>query len=220
MFRISALLATAVVLAGCQPTAGIEPQSTPTVQVVEESGWRRLASSEDEARVDGAAEAWDEALAVARRAGFRRQIAAEGRLLEPDGALPRAAPSPGSYNCRLLRFANPSGRRGRSMTAFPPFFCHVGVDADQLSITKQTGSERPSGYLWDEPGTSHMVFLGSLALGSDEAPLAYGDDQSRDMAGLFERVGPLRFRLVIPRPRTGAILEIFELTPAPAQPVE
>ena len=60
-------------------------------------------------------------------------------------------------------------------------------------------------------------FLGSLALGNETEPRAYGEDPERDMAGIFERVGPLRFRLVVPRPRTGSILEVLELTPAEVQ---
>ena len=62
-----------------------------------------------------------------------------------------------------------------------------------------------------------MIFLGSLALGNETEPLAYGEDPGRDMAGVMERIGPLRFRLVVPRPSTGSILEVLELTPAPIQ---
>ncbi len=216
MCRNRALIAAALLLAACQPVTN--DVATPSEVVApEEEGWRRLASAEDEARIEEAASAWEEALAQANRAGFRRQVAAEGRLLVPDAALPLPAASPGSYRCRLLRFGG-SGRRARAMTAFPPFFCHVGVDANQLSITKQTGSERPSGYLWEDGEKPHLVFLGSLALGGNESPVAYGVDPDRDMAGLFERIGPLRFRLVIPKPRNGATLEVFELVPAPAQP--
>jgi hypothetical protein len=102
--------------------------------------------------------------------------------------------------------------------AFKPFFCNIGVNNERLSITKQTGSERPAGYLWEEEGSSRrLVFLGSLALGNEDAPLAYGDDLNRDMAGVFERVAPFRFRLVIPSPRGTSKLDVIELIPAPTQ---
>jgi hypothetical protein len=58
-----------------------------------------------------------------------------------------------------------------------------------------------------------MVFLGSLALGDEEAPLAYGDDPKRNMAGVFERIGAFRWRLVIPWPQSTSKLQVFELTP-------
>ena len=63
-----------------------------------------------------------------------------------------------------------------------------------------------------------LVFLGSLALGDEEQPLAYGEDAKRDMAGIFERIGPFRWRLVIPWPQDGAKLNVFELTPVVDQP--
>ena len=39
------------------------------------------------------------------------------------------------------------------------------------------------------------------------------------MAGTFERVGPFRWRLVIPWPQSnGSKLEVYELTPVADQP--
>ena len=48
--------------------------------------------------------------------------------------------------------------------------------------------------------------------------LAYGDDRKRDMAGILERIGPFKWRLVIPWPQDGAKLQVFELTPVADQP--
>ena len=77
-------------------------------------------------------------------------------------------------------------------------------------------SQRPAGYLWEDGGRDRLIFLGSLAPG-DEAPRAYRDDPARDMAGLFERIAAFRYRLVIPSPRGGAKLEVYELVPAEVQ---
>ena len=52
----------------------------------------------------------------------------------------------------------------------------------------------------------------------EQEPLAYGDDPRRNMAGVLERVGPFRWRLVIPWPLNGAKIEVFELTPVADQP--
>ena len=50
-----------------------------------------------------------------------------------------------------------------------------------------------------------------------ETPLsAYGDDRARDTIGLFERVGPFRYRLVLPW-RGDNKLAVVELVPAPEQ---
>lgn len=211
------MLVALLLLAGCSKPDRDRPR--PIVEVEEpETGWKTVANDEDIARIEALDSAWYEALEVARASGFEKQVAAEGPLLDPDGALPRAAPGPGSYMCRLIRMGPRETRRAAVYAAFKPFFCNVGVNNDQLSITKQTGSERPAGYLWEEPGNSkRLFFLGSLALGTEEAPLAYGDDPARDMAGVFERVGPFRYRLVIPRPRGTSKLDVIELVPAPRQ---
>jgi hypothetical protein len=202
--------AAALFLTGCQ-AAGGPPRPAGLVETVSEP-WRNVATATDLDRLERIDSAWQEALAEARRGGFARQIAAEGALLDPQAALPRAAPTPGSYRCRVIKLGTPG--RGRAFRAFNPFFCHVGVEGELLSITKQTGSERPGGYLWDLD-TRRLVFLGSMALGTEEVPRAYGEDAERDMAGMFERVGPFRWRLVVPWPRGESKLDVFELVPAP-----
>jgi hypothetical protein len=210
------VLAMILSLGGCA-----QQKERPQIVVAEiekpAAGWKSVARDEDVAKIEALDGAWAEALAAARRGGFSKQIASEGPLLQPTGALARAAPSPGAYMCRLIRIG-PAEPRGAAYNAFKPFFCNIGVNGEQLSITKQTGSERPAGYLWEQEGnSSRLVFLGSLALGTEDAPLAYGDDPTRDMAGVFERVAPFRYRLVIPRPRGTSKLDVIELVPAPVQ---
>lgn len=200
------LLATA-----CQTRPGPGPRVA--VAAADGADWRRTASTEDAQRIARLPEAWTAALAAARAAGFARRISAEGALLDPAAALPRPAPTPGVYMCRLVRIGG--GGRAPAFSTVRPTFCFVGVSGDQLSLTKPEGSERPAGYLWDDGAAKRMTFLGSLAPGRG-APVAYGEDRLRDVAGIFERIGPFRFRLVIPA-RDAARLDIFELLPAPTQ---
>jgi hypothetical protein len=206
------LIAGVSVLAGCQSTA-TGSQRGAAVEVTAEARpeWQSVVNDEDAKRIADLDAAWREALA-----GVGRQARREGTLLVPSAALPKPAPSPGSYMCRLIRLGS-ARPRDPAFQAFKPFFCHVGVNEEQLSITKQTGSERPAGYLWDDTNKSRMIFLGTLALGNEDAPLSYGEDPARNMAGVFERIGPLRYRLVVPRPRGTAKLDVIELVPAPVQ---
>ena len=102
--------------------------------------------------------------------------------------------------------------------SFKPFFCYVEVEDDLLTVVKQTGTERPAGRLWEDDVPTRLVFLGSLALGEREQPKAYGADAKRDLAGVFERIGPMRFRLMMPWPKSGAKLDVYELTPVAEQP--
>jgi hypothetical protein len=136
----------------------------------------------------------------------------EGKLLLPRASLPRPAPTPGSYNCRLIKLGKATAK-GKPFESFKPFFCYVEVEDDQLTIVKQTGSQRPAGRLWEDDDPKRLIFLGSLALGEEDQPRAYGDDPKRDMAGVLERIAPFRWRLVIPWPQSTSKLDVFELTP-------
>ena len=179
--------------------------------------WQRIASAADIDRIRRTSQAWNVALAEARARGFRGAIAAEGDLLKPAAALARPAPTPGSYNCRLIKLGS-TIRRQPVFEKFKPFFCYVEVENNLLTIVKQTGSERPAGRLWEDDNPYRLIYLGSLALGDEQKPRAYGDDPKRDMAGVLERVGPFQWRLVIPWPRGTSKLDVFELTPVDEQP--
>jgi len=72
--------------------------------------------------------------------------------------------------------------------------------------------------LWEDDDPERLIFLGSLALGDEQQPLAYGDDPKRDMAGVLDRIGPFKWRLVIPWPQSTSKLDVFELTPVAQQP--
>jgi hypothetical protein len=214
------LLGTAVLLSGCQTARNEQAgRAAATIVLEDVPAWQSRAVPADVERLERLEEAWREALADARRAGFSRQIAAEGRLLQPDVSLPRPAPTPGSYMCRVIKVGS-TAPRASAFQAFRPFFCHIGVEGDLLSITKQTGSERPGGYLWEDKHSDRLIFLGSMALATEEIPRPYGEDPTRDMIGVFERIGPFRFRLTVPWPRGSSKVDIFEMTPAPVQRAE
>ena len=48
--------------------------------------------------------------------------------------------------------------------------------------------------------------------------LLAAEDPKRDMAGVLERIGPFRWRLVIPWPQNSSKLDVFELRPVEQQP--
>ena len=57
------------------------------------------------------------------------------------------------------------------------------------------------------------VFLGALVLGDEDRALQYSQDQSRDIAGFVERIGPDRWRLLMPKPHFESQLDVMELVP-------
>ena len=208
-------VAALLLLAGCQ--AGKGRSGRIPVRAASAPAWHDIAAAEDVEHIGRIRTAWAEGLAAARADGLARRVAAEHDLLDPEAALPRPAPTPGAYLCRLVRLGG-AVRGEPGFASFRPFYCFVGIGdhGDRLSITQSEGSARPAGYLWDDPNGRRMIFLGALAPGAGPVP-AYGDDPARDVAGIVERIGPFRWRLVIPRPASGAALEIFEMEPAQAQ---
>lgn len=178
--------------------------------------WRGVATDADEDRIARLGLAWQQALAEARRSN-PGDVRRDELLLRPRAALARPAPTPGSYNCRLVKLGKATPK-SRAFESFKPFFCYVEVEGDLLTIVKQTGSQRPAGRLWEDDETTRLIFLGSLALGSEDQPLGYGDDPKRDMAGVLERIEPFKWRLVIPWPQGSSKLDVFELTPVALQP--
>jgi hypothetical protein len=212
--------AVAVAFLGSCDTATKRARSTASVTIEQPSksdAWKRVATVSDQDRLDRLGLAWQAALTEAG-ARHKKDIQAEGNLLKARSALPHPEPTPGSYNCRMISLGKKSSK-SPAFEKFKPFFCYVLTDDDGvLTIVKQTGSQRPAGRLWEDDDPDRMVFLGSLALADEKEPLAYGDDPERNMAGVFERIAPFKWRLVIPWPRSGARLEVFELTPVADQP--
>lgn len=212
----AAALAT---LGGCATKPNLPPGVHPSVEVgppLKSEAWKSVATAQDQDRLARIGLAWQEALAEGRRTNGA-EIRRDGKLLLPAAGLPRPEPTPGSYNCRLIKLgkATPSSK---AYEAFKPFFCYVEVEDNQLTIVKQTGSQRPAGRLWEDDVPTRLIFLGSLALGDETTPLAYGDDPRRNMAGVLERIAPFRWRLVIPWPQSTSKLDVFELTPVAQQP--
>lgn len=205
-------------LAACTTAAGVDrPRPSVTAEPQTKADlWQGVATDADEQRIARLGLAWQEALQDAQR-GFGKEVEAEGALLRPRAGLARPAPTPGSYYCRLIKLGR-VGAKGAIFERFKPFFCYVEVEGDLLTIVKQTGSQRPAGRLWEDDRPERLIFLGSLGLGDEEQPRAYGEDPKRDMAGVLERIAPFKWRLVIPWPQSTSKLDVFELTPVAQQP--
>lgn len=208
----AAATALLLALAACA-TPAPPPVATPAVLAEEENAleWLRLASPKDIDRIRRLEAAWNEALGEARAARFLTALEAEGELLDPEAALPWPAPSPGPYRCRVVKLGTTGD--APAFRTFKPFFCHVQPDGELLNIVKQTGTQRPAGWLYPSENANQMVFLGTLALGTEDEALPYGADPTRDMAGVLERIGPFRYRLVIPWPQLDSKLDVIELVP-------
>ena len=223
MARLGTLILTGAamlgMLAGCATKSNLPPGVRASVEVgppPKSEAWKALATAADQDRIARLGLAWQQALDDANKTNAG-DVRREGKLLLPRAGLPRPEPTPGSYNCRLIKLGKATPK-DKAYESFKPFFCYVEVEGDLLTIVKQTGSQRPAGRLWLDDDPKRLVFLGSLALGNEDQPLAYGDDPKRNMAGVFERIAPFKWRLVIPWPQSTSKLDVFELTPVAQQP--
>ncbi|MBN8830227.1 MAG: DUF4893 domain-containing protein [Sphingomonadales bacterium] len=210
-------LAALAVLSACAPRAGAVPEAelVSAPEAPPQTGWRAIVSPEDGDRIDHLPDLWASALAAAQR--HARQIAREDGLLAPQAARNHPALPPGSYHCRLVRIGAAQGREP-AFRAFPDFFCHIRGDrSDSLFFTKQTGTELPGGWLHAD-GDRRFVLTGAKQYRVGGEPLVYGSEPDRDVVGVAERIGPFRWRLVLPWRGAQAGLDVYELTPvAPEQ---
>lgn len=175
-----------------------------------DADWRRVATAADRGRLRGWRGAWVNALAQADA----KEVAREPVLFDPDHALVDPVPPPGTYRCRTFKLGARSGT-GPSFLGYGWFSCRIGrsPDGTTISFAKVNGSQRPIGTVFADTD-ARGIFLGTMELGDETRPMAYGRDASRDMAGVFERIAPQRWRLILPYPRFESILDVIELVPA------
>jgi hypothetical protein len=203
------ILAVAIAAGGCaaqpQPMAASAPEA---------SDWRTLATGSDRERLREWRSTFVRALQSARAAGHGSTIDAEGALLDPDAAIPGGALPVGFYQCRVIKV----GARQQGLLdyiAYPPFRCQVTGSGPLQSLAKLTGSQRQVGTI-HPADPMRRVFLGTLVLGDETRAMRYGLDPDRDLAGWVERIGPARWRLLLPEPRYESQLDVLELVPIPA----
>ena len=205
--RCPFLLSIVLAVSGCstfeQPTRMVA-QST--------RDWRQVATAIDRERLRDWRNVFVGALEAARKAGHGEDIAREGALLQPDAALGGGPIPDGLYHCRVIKVgANSDGLL--NYVPYPAFSCRVSADGGLQSFAKLTGSQRHVGVVF--PGDAmRQVLLGTLALGDEQGALQYGQDETRNVAGYVERIGPNRWRLVLPRPHFESLLDVIELVPA------
>lgn len=204
--RTAALLALSLCVTACA-----ELRPTPAVIPAPASDWRQIATADDRERLRDWRDAFTSALRSARAAGHGPAIAAEGALLAPDAALPGPALPNGDYHCRVTKLGAKSAGL-LDYVAYPAFTCRIAPHQGGQTLTKLTGSQRYVGLIM--PGDAmRLTFLGTLALGDETRALRYGRDRERDVAGVIERIGPARWRMLMPRPHFESQIDVLELVP-------
>jgi hypothetical protein len=177
------------------------------------TAYKQVIAEKDRVRLRDWRKTFVNALEAARKAGHSAEIAGEGALLEPDAQLAGPAIPNGMYRCRVVKLgAKETGNL--DYVAYAPFACRVRAERTLQRLTKLSGSQRYVGLIF--PGDAiRNVFLGTLVLGDERRSMQYGQDDSRDVAGYLERIGPNRWRLLMPEPRFESKIDVMELVPQP-----
>ena len=175
------------------------------------SDWRLMATGPDRERLRNWRSTFADALKAARSAGHADEIAREGSLLHLDAALGGPRVRDGDYRCRVIKI----GAKSEGLLdyiSYPAFACRIQPEQGVQGFAKLTGSQRQVGLIF--PGDAmRQVFLGTLVLGDETRALQYGRDEERDVAGYIERIGPNRWRMLMPRPYFESQIDVLELIP-------
>jgi len=176
------------------------------------ANWRAVATGSDREKLRDWRSAFVDGLAEARASGHARDVAAEGVLLDPDAALGGGPIPNGDYRCRVIKLGTQSAGM-LAFVAYPAFTCRIAQQGKVQGFAKLTGSQRPVGTIF--PGDAlRQVFLGTMMLGDEVRAMQYGNDPDRDVAAFVERIGPARWRMVIPSPAFESETDVIELVPA------
>jgi hypothetical protein len=193
-------------LTGCdvfEHPSGLIPRYT--------TSYREVVTEDDRVRLRDWRSAFVEGLDQARKAGHSSEVAREGALLDPDAALAGPAIPDGLYRCRVIKLGA-KGPGNLAYVSYPGFECRIGPERTLQRLAKLSGSQRYVGLIF--PGDAiRNVFLGTLAFADESRALQYGQDEQRDVAGYIERIGPNRWRLVMPAPHFESRVDVMELVP-------
>jgi hypothetical protein len=213
MNRLSVSVMLVALLTACAPRSAVQLVSAQVVPAP--PGWEALISAQDRDRLARLPATWATALA-AISLRQRALVAKESDLLVAGAARSHPGLPPGSYRCRLVKLGADTPR-GPAIRSFPDNYCYIRAEAgDALSFTKQTGSELPGGWLHAD-SDRRMILVGARQRAVGDNSLVYGAAPDRDLVGTVERVGPFRWRLVLPWRADVPGLDIYELTPIPLE---
>ena len=185
----------------------------PSTTVVSQPSldWRSVVTESDRERLKNWRTAFVDALRAARAGGHSEAVAREGVLLDPDAALGGGPIPNGDYRCRVIKL----GARSRGMldyVSYPAFNCRITQAGHLQDFAKLSGSQRQVGTIFPGDPLRH-VFLGTLVLADESRAFQYGRDEDRDVAGYVEKIGPDRWRLIMPRPHFESVMDVMELVP-------
>lgn len=174
--------------------------------------WKIAVTPRDMDRIRSWRTAFVKALDQARASGNGPRMAREAALLDPDASIGGLAPAAGIYRCRTIRIG---GDTGPAYVVFPRTGCAVTDEGEVSGFANSGGMQRTAGLIFKNDD-KRAIFLGTMMVGDERRAIDYGQDALRDMAGAVEQIEPNRWRLILPYPSFGSVMEIVEIVPVAA----
>ena len=201
-------LAAGAAVAGCSGGAA----RPATAACAPSTSWQSVATDDDHSRLRAYSATWTTALADVRSGGSGAAVDGDAALFSAAETLDQPVPPPGDYRCRSFKLGS-NGPAVAAFTAYPAQPCRIAQTGDVSNFTVLDGPQRPIGSIYSDEA-KRGVFLGTLQLGDETVPSAYGRDELRDLGGFVARMGARRWRLVLPQPHFESRLDVIEIVPA------
>lgn len=174
----------------------------------EKTPWKLMATQKDVERLTNWKAAFEQARQETVAAGYAADIEKGGDLFKTDAAKPNSQLPAGFYNCSVTKLGGPFVQ----FVQYPVFRCQVTFEGGRRQFVKLSGSQRPVGYMYKKD-SKQSVFLGTIVLGNEAKLVTYGQDEDRNEAGLVERIGTKRWRILFPFPHYESTMDVIDLTP-------
>ncbi|WP_164156041.1 DUF4893 domain-containing protein [Sandarakinorhabdus rubra] len=203
---VAALLAAAVLLAGCSKGDDLRRYAV----VRRADVWQAVITDADRGRLARLSDAWMQAQADVAAAGA--DVGVLGALAVPGARdSTRQLPTAGAYRCRIVhmgwRQGQPQNVPAVQVGDFGP--CTLAADGTLLRFDFPAGVQRHVGALY--PDIDRLIYLGSVQLAGEPRRRPYGEDRDRDQLGVLEPLAPGQWRIAMPWPRWTARLTLIEL---------
>jgi Domain of unknown function (DUF4893) len=174
----------------------------------EKTLWTSVATANDVKRLNNWRAAFEQARQEAIKAGYGDDVAKGGDLFKIDAAQTGSRLPEGYYKCSVSKL----GGGFVQFIQYPAFRCHVTFEGGRRQFVKLSGSQRPVGYIYKKD-SFQSVFLGTIVLGDEDKLVSYGQDEDRNEAGLVERIGAKRWRIIFPFPYYESTMDVIDLVP-------
>ena len=192
--------------------AGLAVALFATLAFAQDGAWRNLAAPDDVARVEARDEAFAKAMGEAQAGGSPEDLRALETAMGGGGEAISPSAIMGEWRCRTIKMGGLV-----PLIVYDRFRCRFSMKNGQVFFEKLSGSQRVSGYVYDDG--ARMILLGALSVGNEPqgsyagaGESAGGEVAESNQIGIVVRSGSGRMRIEFPYPYYESTFDVLELT--------